>query len=112
MLDQELKKEQLLQSSRARHNRSTALDNQITEPGGDKENHDPQSNSARKAVEVKRDFFGRIIEDQHPQSADTDVKRQSHDKVKEADRVWASFNEGFSNAVRKPITLRELMDGF
>lgn len=27
-------------------------------------------------------------------------------------RIWVSFNEGFSNAVRKPITLRELMDGF
>ncbi|RMD42304.1 hypothetical protein DV735_g2832, partial [Chaetothyriales sp. CBS 134920] len=27
-------------------------------------------------------------------------------------RVWVSFHEGFSNAVRKPITLKELMEGF
>lgn len=30
----------------------------------------------------------------------------------EGGRIWMSFNEGFSNAVRKPITLRDLMDGF
>lgn len=27
-------------------------------------------------------------------------------------RIWVNFNEGFSNAVRKPITLKELLDGF
>ena len=26
-------------------------------------------------------------------------------------RVWVSFHEGFSNAVRKPITMEELMRG-
>lgn len=26
--------------------------------------------------------------------------------------VWVTFHEGFSNAVRKPITLDELMRGF
>jgi chromosome transmission fidelity protein 18 len=26
-------------------------------------------------------------------------------------RVWVSFHEGFSNAVRKPVTLREIMSG-
>ena len=33
--------------------------------------------------------------------------------MKELERkVWVSFHEGFSNAVRKPITLEELMRGF
>lgn len=30
----------------------------------------------------------------------------------EDERVWVSFNEGFSNAVRKPITMNDLMEGF
>ncbi|KAL9087305.1 MAG: hypothetical protein Q9159_003725 [Coniocarpon cinnabarinum] len=28
-----------------------------------------------------------------------------------APRIWATFHEGFSNAVRKPITMKELMEG-
>lgn len=27
-------------------------------------------------------------------------------------KIWVTFHEGFSNAVRKPIGMRELMDGF
>ena len=42
-------------------------------------------------------------------------KRQRRDRKGEAEdesgRVWVSFHEGFSNAVRKPITLAELMKG-
>ena len=32
-------------------------------------------------------------------------------KREEEHRVWVSFHEGFSNAVRKPISLEELMRG-
>jgi chromosome transmission fidelity protein 18 len=30
---------------------------------------------------------------------------------KDDNKVWVSFHEGFSNAVRKPITIEELLRG-
>ena len=68
---------------------------------------------------VKRDFFGRIIDvvvpaaqsRSNPGESEESQNLQSDEKGKER-RVWVSFHEGFSNAVRKPITLDELMRGF
>lgn len=112
VLEQELLKEKMLQNSTLRQNRSTALGNQAGAGADDKENQDPQSVPTEKVTEVKRDFFGREIKAERPSSASREVKKPGNNKVKEEDRVWVSFHEGFSNAVRKPITLRELMDGF
>lgn len=113
VLEQELRREQLLQSSKARHNRSSAFSSQAAGgQDGNKENQDPRSEPAVKLPDVKRDFFGRVIKDERPPSAGKEVKRQAPEKMRESDRVWVSFHEGFSNAVRKPITLKELMDGF
>lgn len=83
----------------------------------------------RKAV--KRDFFGRAIVET---SASVDAGQQGDLGVlgegneasreqgarsrsggrgdgKEEGRIWVTYHEGFSNAVRKPITLKELMEG-
>ncbi|KAL8826417.1 MAG: hypothetical protein Q9170_007412 [Blastenia crenularia] len=69
------------------------------------------------ATVVKRDFFGRIVQDlpgseeeakeigQEGCSQHVDPKRESRGKV------FISFHEGYSNAVRKPITFRALMGG-
>ncbi|KAI1936826.1 Chromosome transmission fidelity protein 18 [Ophidiomyces ophidiicola] len=61
----------------------------------------------------KRDFFGRIREstaEQHPTS--NQVKRGQNNKQDEQEtKVWVSFHEGFSNAVRKRITMQELLFG-
>lgn len=59
----------------------------------------------RKAV--KRDFFGRVITDQ-PNVKGRVTKTQEES---EKDRIWVSFHEGFSNAVRKPITIDDLFRG-
>lgn len=65
----------------------------------------------------KRDFFGRAISQTGTAVEDTSIigevsslsqSAQNADKRK----VWISFHEGFSNAVRKPITLDEMMRGF
>ncbi len=64
-----------------------------------------------KAPNVKRDFFGRVIEDTRPDSSDgRPAERRSGQQ--EEGMVWVSFHEGSSTAVRKPITLEELMRGF
>ena len=63
----------------------------------------------------KRDFFGRMIaEAPSPVGVDGDgqvVKRTLTKEEGEAEgrRVWVTFHEGFSNAVRKPVTLDELL---
>lgn len=72
-----------------------------------------------KAQGAKRDFFGRIIvNDARPDRKDGDeagensAQKRKHVTGEEGEnKVWVSFHEGFSNAVRKPITLDELMRG-
>lgn len=57
-------------------------------------------------VKMKRDFFGRKVEVVEGSGLD---KEKSGKEARE-DRVWFTYHEGFSNAVRKGITLKELMD--
>lgn len=83
------------------------------------------------SLKPRRDFFGRIIsiqqqqqQQQHQQQQDDEVIRKidAETEAKEGmikkrecgvnNQAWVSFNEGFSNAVRKPITIEELMRGF
>lgn len=56
---------------------------------------------------VKRDFFGRKVD--VAAKMDGETGERVADKAARGGRVWVSFHEGFSNAVRKPITLREFM---
>jgi chromosome transmission fidelity protein 18 len=57
---------------------------------------------------VKKDFFGRVVKQTVP---GPDDKRERAGPITEANRVWVSFHEGYSNAVRRPITVEELMRG-
>ena len=117
VLDQEHRKATLLRLSNARQARSAKPDpddgDGHTE---DKENTDRSGKHKGVAPSmngVKRDFFGRIIDNARPVSSGG--KSGAEDSVASKDdkpRVWISFNEGYSNAVRKPLTLRELLDGF
>lgn len=63
----------------------------------------------------KRDFFGRVISGGEPLreidgNAATDGERDRKRGGK-TEKVWVSYHEGFSNAVRKPITIEELLRG-
>ena len=66
---------------------------------------------------VKRDFFGRVINEARPASKGEDGANAAEIAQKTAllgqqtdeKKVWVSFHEGYSNAVRKPITMRELL---
>ena len=103
----------MLQASNARQARSTAFDHDIDE---NKENEAPEVAKAGKiqaqATKVKRDFFGRVIKNTRPASAGKGAQKGDSKTDDEAGRVWVSFHEGFSNAVRKPITLKELLETF
>ena len=117
VLDQEHRKEKLLRLSNARQARSAKLDTDngelVTE---DKENADPDGKHRRAAPSqsgAKRDFFGRIISDVRPVSAGgKSIPENMKASVDMEPRVWISFHEGYSNAVRKPLTLKELLESF
>ena len=115
VLDQELRKERILMSSAASRARSTLLDSHIDTTEADKENADAviaRKEAARlEKANTKRDFFGRIINDARALGAGTN-RPGTAGKSKDEKRVWVSFHEGYSNAVRKPITLKELLDSF
>ena len=76
----------------------------------------PLADAKAKSAAVKRDFFGRVLSEPLPVSgngqdagAGGGQKSASRRGIEER-KVWISFHEGFSNAVRKPITLKELMN--
>lgn len=64
----------------------------------------------------KKDFFGRIVREAIPlQEIDGNLILQGRKAGKKDgkmdNKVWVSFHEGYSNAVRKPITIEELLRG-
>ncbi|KAJ5099340.1 hypothetical protein N7532_006341 [Penicillium argentinense] len=73
--------------------------------------------TAKKAMKegvVKRDFFGRIIQDPSPKGKggeDKDGHDPANESAKAGRKVWITYHEGFSNAVRKPISMAELLTG-
>lgn len=70
---------------------------------------------------LKRDFFGRVVAEVTAEelAAEAETGREGEAarkrrKERDADkgdegRVWCTFHEGFSNAVRKPVSLGEIM---
>lgn len=76
-----------------------------------------QNGKEKMLIMGKRDFFGRIINEARPASAgkdgqETSTKGKQGKGENQERKVWVSYNEGYSNAVRKPISLREFLDSF
>lgn len=117
VLDQEHRREIQRIRSETRFARATGQ-NRLDAPhtGDDNDKENATGISVKKhvsAIAGKRDFFGRIINEARPGSAGQGTGSAASKAVKKAEeRVWVSFHEGFSNAVRKPITLREFLDSF
>ncbi|KAL9031361.1 MAG: hypothetical protein Q9196_000616 [Gyalolechia fulgens] len=65
----------------------------------------------------KRDFFGRIIQEPPIGAQEANGRRPegsskgADSSKRNQDQVFVSFHEGYSNAVRKPVTLDDLMRG-
>lgn len=122
-LDQEYQKYLLRQRADARQARYKAGGGITSEAGlgvEDKESASTEEDGVKlNPVAIKHDFFGRIIDIALPAAKGRSSQGESEEwqnsksdeKAKER-KVWVSFHEGFSNAVRKPITLDELMRGF
>jgi chromosome transmission fidelity protein 18 len=72
-----------------------------------------QGGTARKISgdAVKRDFFGRVIQEPVRETTETENGNPSDETSKAGRKVWVTYHEGFSNAVRKPISMGELLAG-
>lgn len=81
-----------------------------------------ESSEAKKLNAPKRDFFGRVISNREdrPGSSqrdgedgrgkDTEDSKENETRSREK-KAWVSYHEGFSNAVRKRISMAELLSG-
>lgn len=64
-----------------------------------------------QVTKIKKDFFGRVIVEKSTQELPTQ-KRQEREQKKDVNKVWVTYHEGFSNAVRKPVTVEDIMRAF
>lgn len=106
VLETEWKKESVRIEAEARKRRGGQVDG---EDAPETEELDVEAVVEENKKAVKRDFFGRIIKDV-PLAHGAKPPKQVV-KNNDEGRIWVSFHEGFSNAVRKPITIDELMRG-
>ncbi len=60
---------------------------------------------------LKRDFFGRVIHEPVRETGNETENNPSDETSKAGRKVWVTYHEGFSNAVRKPISMGELLAG-
>jgi chromosome transmission fidelity protein 18 len=117
VLDQEYQKNIIVRENAARQARYKAGnphdDVDFSFAGKENKGHHLEE----RAVSAKKDFFGRMIREEVLPLQETDVKSDLERKGKgkkidgKDNKVWVSFHEGYSNAVRKPITIEELLRG-
>ncbi|CAH8516568.1 unnamed protein product [Schistosoma turkestanicum] len=64
-----------------------------------------------KSSKMKKDFFGRIINDKMNVSGDVNTTEDCGDQKESIiDRdIYYRFKEGYSNAVRRPVTMKEFL---
>ncbi|OTB07498.1 hypothetical protein M426DRAFT_239252 [Hypoxylon sp. CI-4A] len=125
VLDQELQKAKLQRDRLARQARFKAGNPHAAVPeeslNGDN-NKENRSSGPKVPVlptlGVKKDFFGRVIENTESRALkETNGNGRPRSKAgddplgKGETKVWVTFHEGMNNAVRKPITLDELLRG-
>lgn len=73
---------------------------------------DGAADKAMKEAAIPRDFFGRVVDEPAPQPQESNsVDAWADESTKAGRKVWVTFHEGFSNAVRKPVSMGELMAG-
>ncbi|KAK0658368.1 Chromosome transmission fidelity protein 18 [Lasiodiplodia hormozganensis] len=110
IMDVEFRKESLRLEAEARKRRGGAMELDSGTLGEEVDLREVAAAAEEKIV-VKKDFFGRTIAEAVPLTpVEKEKRRKAREKAEEED-VWVSYHEGFSKAVRKPITLAELLGG-
>ncbi|KAF2014129.1 hypothetical protein BU24DRAFT_370852 [Aaosphaeria arxii CBS 175.79] len=105
VLESEWKRESLRIDAESRRRRGGHMEGEVAH---EVEEEEPASKPATKD-KVLKDFFGRVVPIQAP--VEGEKPKKNVDKANDEDRIWVTFHEGFSNAVRKPITIDDLFRG-
>ncbi len=116
VLDQEYQKNIIVRENAARQARYKAgnPEDDVEYSISNKENKG--HHAQERVLGAKKDFFGRVIREEVKPLGEIDGNAQADGNLskkegKDDNKVWVSFHEGFSNAVRKPITIDELLKG-
>jgi chromosome transmission fidelity protein 18 len=110
VLDQEHRKETMKKQSEASQLKyGSSFSKYNTKDGDDDKENSTASKKLRDAPGVRRDFFGRIVNEAAPATGKDKTEKRKSDGHKTERKVWVTFHEGFSNAVRKPISMNELL---
>lgn len=116
VLDQEHAKNIIVRENAARQARYRAgnVDDLVDFSFASRESREEEE-QATSVTAVQRDFFGRVVSEQVISLVELDGGQRGKGKGKGRGKgdgeVWVTFHEGYSNAVRKPITVEELMRG-
>lgn len=114
VLDQEYHKE-IVRKHSDMINSSAAANSKQSMARKSTDGENENSKAPLKDLGAKRDFFGRIIEEpqRDPAAGDGNGDRDpgQSDESKAGSKVWLIYHDGYSNAVRKPITMAELLMG-
>ncbi|KAL2784965.1 hypothetical protein BJX66DRAFT_73484 [Aspergillus keveii] len=111
VLDQEYRKESIRKHSEALAKKKTG------QASSSNANGTEAVKAKIRANAVKRDFFGRIIQESTTPDEDAQSTKKSGSAQQQGSgsdkgrKVWVTYHDGFSNAVRKPISLAELLGG-
>ncbi|EAU32929.1 conserved hypothetical protein [Aspergillus terreus NIH2624] len=110
VLDQEFRKEKVRKQAEALGSSKLAK----TSKGKPADGQDDETGkkSAKYGAGVKRDFFGRIVQEPAPQPDSSQETPVQSEASKAGRKAWVTYHDGFSNAVRKPILMSELLAGF
>ncbi|PKX90676.1 putative sister chromatid cohesion factor (Chl12) [Aspergillus novofumigatus IBT 16806] len=110
VLDQEYRKETMRKQSEALSS-SRAGKTSNGKSGKNDDGPSAKKNAIRNAPGIKRDFFGRILQEPEPLPQSSDGSPVQNEASKAGRKVWITYHDGFSNAVRKTISMNELMAG-
>lgn len=115
VLDQEHQKNIIVRENSARQARYRAGNlNDEVDFAFAKSKENKGHHAQERVLGPKKDFFGRlVIEDPLPlQEIDGNTSLdKKKDKTGKDQKIWVTYHEGFSNAVRKPLTVEELFKG-
>lgn len=103
VLDQEYRKETV-------RKQSEAISSSKLKKSADEQKQKNNSDKVAAGI-VKRDFFGRVIREPTPPPTDSEEDKKLREANKAGRKVWVTYHDGFSNAVRKPISMAELLAG-
>jgi len=109
VLEMEWKKESARIDFDARKRRGGHIEGEVVEEA--KEEVSVETLAAVNQNAVRRDFFGRVLKQKFDAAGQVMQTAKQIRKDNEDARIWVSFHEGFSNAVRKPVTIDEFMRG-